>query len=159
MSAGPAVAELCENYAIDLERFGAAACKKLDYAFGQFPDGTPIPDQARYIYRDEFDWQSDKNDLWTHQGANKFMSYLDEAAEIRGKRVHYISRLAYRLYCDRQDLVDAFPDLLGADGLNYARWYVDNASDQAGYAKRFIAEMETWLEDNTTIKKVSTRFF
>ena len=160
LSAGAAVAELCETYASDLERFGADDCRSLEYAFGQFPDGTSIPNQARYIYRDEFDWQSDNNDLWTDQGAENFIRYLNEPAEIRGRRVNHVTRLAYRLYCERQDLVDAFPDLLAPDGINYAHWYVDNASDQAGYAECFISPMKTWLQDNTARKKkVSTTGF
>ena len=161
VSAGSAVAELCEEYASDLERFGADDCQSLGYAFGQFPDGTSIPDQARYIYRDEFDWQSDESNLWTHQGAKKFMQYLNQPAEIRGQRANCVTRLAYRLYRERQDLIDAFPDLLGLNGVNYAQWYVENANDQAGYAECFISPMKTWLQENKTIKKksISTFFF
>ena len=74
--------------------------------------------------------------------------------------MNQVTRLAYRLYCERQDLVDAFPDLLGPDGINYAHWFVDNASDQAGYADCFISPMRTWLQENTVVKKkVSTTKF
>ena len=152
-SAGPAVARLCADYASDLDRFGAAECRNLDYAFGSFSDGTPIPDQARYIYRDEMDWEADENDLWSEEGAANFMGYLNEPVEINGQPTEYITRLAYRLYRQRQDLRDAFPDLLGIDGINYAQWYVDNATDQAGFAECFVLPMRNWLAIKTTSKK------
>ena len=153
VSAGSAVAELCKEYETDLERFGAKECKELEYAFGRFPDGTSIPDEARYIYRDEFDWQGIETHPWTHQGAKKFMRYLNEPVEIKGQRVDEVTRLAYRLYCGRQDLVDAFPDLLGVNGVAYANWYVDNASDQAGHGEHFTAPMKIWLQKNRSVKK------
>ena len=152
-SAGPAVAELCVEYASDLERFGAADCRHLDYAFGRFLDETPIPDEARYIYRDEMDWESNENDLWSEEGAANYMGYLNEPAEINNHQTEYITRLAYRLYRQRADLRDAFPDLLGADGINYAQWYVDNATDQAGFAECFVLPMNSWLQQNIAGKK------
>jgi hypothetical protein len=152
-SAGDAVAALCDDYADDLERYGADVCRSLPYAYGKFPDGTPIPDQARYIYRDEMDWAADTNDVWESTGAGNFMGYLNQAIELDGQEIAHITRLAYRLYRERTDLRDAFPDLRGVDSIRYAHWYVDNAGDQAGFADCFIEPVRACLRSAEPAKK------
>ena len=152
-SAGAGVEALCKDYAADLIAFGQDTCRELPYAFGQFADGTAIPDQARYIYRDDFDWESDSNNLWSEEGSKNFMGYLNQPIEHDGLVFSYITRLAHRLYRERKDLQDAFPDIYGTDGVRYAQWFIDNAGTQAKFNDCFIAPIRSWLEQNIAKKK------
>ena len=152
-SAGTAVEALCDDYAADLIKFGQDECRELPFAFGYFSDGTAIPDQARYIYRDEFDWESDSSDLWSTEGSKDFMGYLNQPIEHDGESFSYITNLAHRLYRERKDLQDAFPDIYGADGVRYAQWFSDNAATQATFDECFIAPVRFWLEQNIDKKK------
>ena len=144
-SAGKCVAKLCDDYAANLISNGYKECASYPYAFGVFPDGTPVPDMARYIYRDELDWKNNGGDVWSIDGANDFMGFLNQPVEIDGKVLPYVTRLARHLYTKRADLVAAFPDLAGDDGVRFAHWYVENARDQLGFADCFIAPVRSAL--------------
>lgn len=145
-SAGTAVAKLCDDYARDLNANGYESCKSLKYEYGYFPDGTYIPDFARYVYRDEMNWEIDQNNLWELEGAQNFMGFLNEAVTVEGKLFPHLTRLSHRLYRAREDLIAAFPDLMGIDGIRYAHWYVDNAEEQAQFAECFIAPVRSAID-------------
>jgi len=138
-NAGEVVSRLCDHYAEDLLKNGMEEYQKIPYAYGFFPTGVPIPELARYIYRDEHDWENDTNDLWTTQGAFNFMGYLNEPITLSGLRLDCITRLAYKLYRSRADLQECFPDLTGFDQIRFAHWFVDNAAEQTDMADVFIA--------------------
>jgi len=136
--AGKCVAKLCDNYSADLLANGYKECASYPYAFGVFPDGTPVPDIARYVYRDEFDWKKDEMDVSSIDGAKQFKAFLNEPVVIDGKSLPYITRLARHLYTRRPDLIAAFPDLTGEDGLRFAHWYVEHVTEQLRFAECFV---------------------
>ncbi len=137
-SAGQAVLQLCADYASELDANGQAVTSKIPYAYGTFADGTRIPDFARYIYREDYDWEASKDDPYEAQGCANYLGYLNEPITLNGKRIPWITRLAYKLYCARPDLQEAFPDLSGAHGKRFADWFIQSAAEQAGFDECFI---------------------
>jgi glycosyltransferase involved in cell wall biosynthesis len=137
-SAGSAVEALCRDYANTLDDNGQAITIKLPYAFGFFADGTPIPDFARHIYRNDYDWKHSDDDPYERQGCANYLGYLNEPMNISGKRLPWITRLALKLYEARPDLQEAFPDLSGAHGKRFADWYIQSAAEQTGFDECFI---------------------
>ncbi|MBL6691816.1 MAG: glycosyltransferase [Pseudomonadales bacterium] len=137
-SAGAAVQKLCADYAKQLDDNGQAITSKIPYAYGRFADGTPIPDFARYIYREDYDWQRSKDDPYEAEGCANYLGYLNEPVNLNGKVIPWITRLAYKLYNARPDLQEAFPDLSGAHGKRFADWYIQSAAEQAGFDESFI---------------------
>ncbi|MBO6702747.1 MAG: glycosyltransferase [Pseudomonadales bacterium] len=137
-SAGTAVQKLCADYADELDANGQASTSKISYAYGNFADGTRIPDFARYIYREDYDWKRSQDDPYEATGCANFLGYLNEPVTLNGKHIPWITRLAFKLYNARPDLQEAFPDLSGAHGKRFADWYVQSAAEQAGFDECFI---------------------
>jgi len=137
-SAGAAVAALCRDYAAELEDNGLEQTRQLAYHYGQFVDGTPIPDFARYIYREDYDWERSVDNPYDSQGCANFLGYLNEPVTLNGKRIPWITRLAHKLYLARQDLQEVFPDLNGPEGKRFADWYILSAAEQVGFDECFI---------------------
>lgn len=137
-SAGPAVQALCRDYALQLDDNGQATTSKIPYAYGTFADGTRIPDFARYIYRDDYDWKRSQDDPYESDGCANYLGYLNEPVVLNGRRIPWITRLALKLYQARPDLQEAFPDLSGSHGKRFADWYIQSAAEQAGFDECFI---------------------
>ncbi|MEE4191158.1 MAG: glycosyltransferase family 4 protein, partial [Halieaceae bacterium] len=146
-SAGPEVEALCADYAGQLAANGEAQTRKLPYHYGKFADGTLIPDFARYIYREDYDWEASRDNPYEREGCANFMGYLNEPVTLRGQRVPWITRLAYKLYQARPDLQEAFPDLRGAYGKRFADWFVQSAAEQAGFEEPFILPVRHELSE------------
>jgi len=132
----PAVRELMDQYVDALNRHKSSHYSKIEYAFARFNDGTPIPDIGRAIYRENRD--SLKLDFADVQSEQLLIIYLNGQVEEIGRSHPLISRLAYRLYQMRGDLKLAFPDVLGADAMRYAEWFIDSGAEQAKLADCFI---------------------
>lgn len=137
-SAGPAVEKLCGGYASMLEANGMAETSRIPYAYGTFADGTPIPDFARYIYREDYDWENSTDDPYKDDGCANYLGYLNEPITINGRVLPWITRLGLKLYDARPDLQAAFPDLAGSHGKRFADWYIQSAAEQAGFDECFI---------------------
>ncbi|MEP5766282.1 MAG: glycosyltransferase family 4 protein [Halieaceae bacterium] len=156
-SAGPAVEQLCKDYAEQLSQNGEAQTRKLAYAYGYFADGTPIPDFARYIYREDYDWENSTDNPYDSEGCANFLGYLNEPISINGKRLPWVTRLAHKLYLARTDLQAAFPDLSGAHGKRFADWYLQSVAEQARFDDCFIEPVRHAL-DNIGGEEISGSF-
>lgn len=137
-SAGSAVKKLSSDYAAELDKNGRVETSKIPYEFGFFADGSRIPDFARHIYREDYDWVNSKDDPYEREGCANFLGYLNEPVTLKGKRIPWITRLALKLYHARPDLQEAFPDLSASHGKRFADWYVQSAAEQAGFDECFI---------------------
>ncbi len=146
-SAGPVVEELCKDYAEALAANGEATVRSLPYCYGRFADGTTIPEFARYVYREDYDWENSQDDPYEPSGCANYMGYLNEPITLNGTNLPWITRLAYKLYQARPDLQEAFPDLRGAYGKRFADWYIQSAAEQAGFEEPFIAPVRNALNE------------
>ena len=140
----PAVRELTRDYAAELQRAGYEAYRQVPYAFGRFLGGDPIPDLARRCYREGFPWEQAHPDLWTAAGQSFLLGWLNGVAP-EHNRSPWLTRLAATFYRFRPDLQAAFPDVVGAHGLAYAHWFVENAAEQAKLPDLFLAPVRAAL--------------
>lgn len=107
---------------------GQRACRVWSYAFGKLADGTPITDAMRQVYRETPAAQTD---------ADPFRSdhdYLN--APWKGSPL--VSVLMRRIWQERKDLQEAFPDLLGRDRLPYAHCFLNSVAQEMGVAERYL---------------------
>jgi hypothetical protein len=86
------------------------------YAFDRFADGAPIPPLAR-AFHDELGGERFADPFAV--GAGSFAAWLCEPVDERWPSV---SRFWLELHGRRDDLRDAYPDPLGTDRREFARW-------------------------------------
>ena len=121
LSEQPVLLELTRNYAQALEREGHAEWSPRPYGFGALPDGTPLDNVARAVFRDAVSSGAlPDEDIFTEQGSRAFLAYLNEPASVGGGAG--ITRYLAQLHESRPDLQQAFPDLDGPDGSRLTAW-------------------------------------
>ena len=100
------------------------------YAFGRFADGSPVPEVVRELH-DELGAERFGDPFAV--GPGSFAAWLAEPADARWPGV---SRLWLELHGRRDDLRAAFPDPLGADRFDFARWTRHTGAAQHGLPER-----------------------
>lgn len=124
-----AVQQLFARYTQDLKTAGREQYANIPYAFAVLGDGTPLPDCARRALRRHLDWTLATPALRTRDGAHWLIEFLTAPVD---ERQPPISRLAWQLYEDRDDLQAAFPDMLGTRREAFQAWFSDRAGPEAG---------------------------
>lgn len=122
-----AAREIVFDYASELIANGARRYAGLDYQFGRFLDGTPIPDAVRKAARA-------LPDLRHALGPHPFSSrdVLLRPASVDGALRAELTYAMLALHRERADLQRAFP-LDSADSLrDYRRWFVRHGADVFG---------------------------
>lgn len=133
-----AVGELCRSYAAELEAAEWAASRSWPYAFGCFEDGTPIPDVAREIYREQADAAQRFGDPFASAGAESFAAWVGRPEERAGAPVPALSRLWAGVLARRPDVRAAYPDPTGADRAGFLRWAHSSGAREHGIPARFL---------------------
>lgn len=132
---GSPLRSLCTAYEEALVRNGIERFSGLPYAFGQFADGTPVPDCARRLIRtnpsfsdiDYFDPQQCKR---IHEQLNSLVS--------SGPGGVPLTALALALWESRKDLSSAFPEVKSIDSARFAEWLLQNAGREAGLVDMYL---------------------
>ena len=162
----PAVRALADQYAMDLRDSGEEDCRQVPYAFGRLLQGQPIPDVMRRCYREGFSWDAPHPGLWTAEGQAFLIDWVNGPSP--GHRsAPWLTHMAATLYRTRPDLQAVFPDVTGAHGPGYAKWFVEHAETQAGFDEIFIAPVRAALhigrgprgKPNTAAQDLVRRFF
>ena len=114
-----------------------SACR-IKYAYGYFDNGVPIPDFARFLWR-----ETDENcrrwpDPFKAEGRDSFFSWLNNPADDAPRRQPVLTRLSLELYRRRNDLQKAFPEVMNRDRRAYAQWYIESASSDHQFDDVFI---------------------
>ena len=117
----PVVRELCDGYASALAASGHDSWRTRPYGWGALPDGTPLDDVARGVYREAARAGAlGDEDVFGEAGGAAFVAYLREPA-VKGGALG-VTRYLEALRNSRTDLRDAFPDLNGGDGARMVAW-------------------------------------
>ncbi len=125
LSEHPAVARICGEYLVSLERAGVAQQSLLPYGWRVLPSGIPLDGQMRRLYRDALEAHGEGRGTeppnpFDASTEDRFIDWLNEP--VAGGLHPTVSRYLYSIYEDRGDLQRAFPDLAGADGPRYFDW-------------------------------------
>ena len=115
-SALDGAAEHFARYREALLGAGWEEAREWPYAFDRFADGTPIPPVARQLHA-ELGGERFADPFAV--GAGSFAAWLREPVDARWPA---LSRLWLELLGRREDLRATYPDPLGADRHDFARW-------------------------------------
>jgi glycosyltransferase involved in cell wall biosynthesis/GT2 family glycosyltransferase len=124
----PAAQALFTEYGRSVAAHGRERFSRLPYAFATLADGTPLPDCARQLIREQLDWNADLPDLRTMEGAHFLITYL--TGPVDGGQPP-VSRLALQLHRSRADLQAAFPDVMGTHRRAFVEWFTARAAEEA----------------------------
>jgi glycosyltransferase involved in cell wall biosynthesis len=143
-SNGEAVERLCEIYNDCLTRNGIGKYKAIPYAYGTFNDGTPIPDVARLVIKD--DPFFDDLDLFNNDDLNRAYRYFNEKVSAVSNSVPKVTRITEMLWKSRDDLRAAFPNIYETDALRFLDWVIHSAENEANFSPVFVNQIRTELE-------------
>jgi glycosyltransferase involved in cell wall biosynthesis len=116
--------DLTRQYTARLEANGTAECQKWPYAYGFLNDGSPIPDAFRRLYR-----TTPAIAEWA--GADPYATTCAAWNEPMDDRPVPFTRPMLAVYQNRPDLRLRWPDVMGADRQEFARWFVHTSDLQA----------------------------
>jgi len=124
----PDLQPLFHDYGERLAAEGHAELRQIPYAYGQFHDGSPVPDVAREALRladpEGLRWP----DPFTASAPVPFLTWLSETDDPRA--AIFLPRLALFLWERRGDLQEAFPHPDRADRAAFAEWFVQHAGEE-----------------------------
>ncbi|MBB6342872.1 glycosyltransferase involved in cell wall biosynthesis [Pseudomonas fluvialis] len=134
---------LCTRYEEALTRNGIERFKSLPYAFGNFADGTKVPDSARRLIRtsdvlggvDFFDKQQCPH---IHEVLNRLVHSKKGGISL--------TALALALWESRSDLREAFPAVESVDSIRFAEWLLDTAPREAAFCELYLKPIREQLE-------------
>lgn len=126
---GTALARICDEYADALIAHGYEEAKNWPYSYGTLPNGLELDPFMRRLYREGLESGELEGSIFTPEGADRFVAWLDEPAPVGGK--HGITRYLYGVYIGRPGLRQRFPNLDGPDGAAFIKW-----ASRRGFAKR-----------------------
>ena len=121
----PAVAVLAKKYADDLRRNESSITKKIPYAHAKFRDGTPIPNLARKIFRENREELAVRFRDPAGADAAAFIRFVNEPFALNGRSSPLITRMMFEVFHNHPDLFleDEFPDVLGVHARSFAEWF------------------------------------
>lgn len=146
-SKGPALVELCEIYNEALKRNGIDHFQSLAYAYNRFSDGVKVPDAARRIIRDDAFF--DSIDFFAPEQMTSVYDYLNSPSKAAEDSPILISRLAERLWRQREDLQVTFPDIFVSDSTQFAGWVLHAAEKEAGFSEEYLTPIRRSLTTAT----------
>ena len=149
----PEARSLFQQYRTDLLNNGYDVVKNWPYAFGYFQNRVKIPDIARYLWREAEENQSSWPDPFSTDSPHSYLNWLNQPVDKPGTRRSLITQLALAIYCDREDIQRAFPDLLRLDRKDFAKWFVEQAPQEYGLDPFFTEPVAASLVKPDSLKR------
>jgi glycosyltransferase involved in cell wall biosynthesis/SAM-dependent methyltransferase len=117
---GSALARACNSYADELLANGYRRAKNWPYTYGVLPNGVKLDPGMHRLYRKGEEEGAPRESIFTQEGAEKFVAWLNEPAPVGGE--HGVTRYLYEIYSGRPDLRQEFPNLDGPDAMRLIQW-------------------------------------
>lgn len=122
-------------YAQKVISYGLSESRKLSYAFGQFSNGSSIPNALRFLFREN-------EDVRFQAGDNPFEAFhFFIHGEIAGLPV-----IMYAIWLEHQHLQRAFPDPIGIHRLAYFHWFSESGAVEIGIPEIYVLPIRTELK-------------
>lgn len=118
---GSALARICNAYADELLANGYKTAKNWPYSYGVLPNGVKLDPGMHRLYRKGEEEGAPQQSIFTPEGADRFVSWLNEPAPVGGE--HGVTRYLYEIYSGRPDLRQEYPNLDGPDAMRLIEWH------------------------------------
>ncbi|MBR7798710.1 glycosyltransferase family 4 protein [Undibacterium fentianense] len=114
-------------YAEKVKNQGLVEARKCRYAFGEFSDGTPIPNALRVLYREDSEvrFQAGENPF---EGASFFIH--GESGDM--------PVILRAVWIEHAHLQKAFPNPLSTHRLAYYQWFTDHGAVEIGIPEIYV---------------------
>jgi len=116
----PVLAALCEDYAARLLGHAGEHLDLREHIGRPMPSGVVFDARLLSLHEQALTEDATIGDVFTQEGCDAFMGWLLGPAPAGAQA--QITRYLHRVYVERSDLPQAFPDLDGADGHAFASW-------------------------------------
>lgn len=120
VSANPALARICREYADELFEHGFEQAIGWPYGWGKLPNGVELDRAARRVFRDAVEADEVEAPIFTPPGADWFVGYLQEG--VNGLRNVPLNRYARALWDTRADFRETFPGVDREGGAAFVGW-------------------------------------
>jgi glycosyltransferase involved in cell wall biosynthesis len=141
VSRSPALHELCERYADELQVAGWSNAEHREDVGRRLVDGLVYDESLRAMHAAALALGEDFEDPFTDDGSRAFLAWLQAPAP-RGGALG-ISRYVYhRIARERPDVIRTYPDIDGADGPALLAWCRAYGAAELGIPGRFMAPAE-----------------
>jgi glycosyltransferase involved in cell wall biosynthesis len=114
------VRELADDYCAEVLGSGYEACREWAYAFSEFADGHPLPEEIRSIYRDDASVERDGRDDPFQLG----LGYFNRPWRAASEGQPLVTHLMRQIWSRRTDLQQHFPHPGGRNRVDFASWFV-----------------------------------
>ncbi len=140
----PILTALCASYASRLRAAAGRDLTRLGDLRRPLSDGLVFDGRIKVLYDEALLGGEDFGDVFSREGTERFMSWL--AGPARAGAAHGVSRYLYRVYRERPDIAEAYPDL-DADGEAFAGWCWVFGQTEMGIPERFLPPRPPGLDD------------
>jgi glycosyltransferase involved in cell wall biosynthesis len=142
LSRSPVLRELCVEYAAELER---AHWSNLDHKgeIGRKLANGLVYDEVIHGLRMVGEALGERfEDLFSETGLRTFLNWLEGPAPV-GRELGVTRYLYYRIVRERPDVIRAYPQLGGRDGVGFVGWCWAFGRDEMGIPDRFMPPRST----------------
>jgi glycosyltransferase involved in cell wall biosynthesis len=137
VSRSPVLHELCERYAVELRQSGWEDSDHRAEVGRRLAGELVYDDSLRAIYASALALGEPFENLFSEESTRAFIAWLEGPAP-KGS-AHGINRYVfYRVARERPDVVRAYPDLEGADGVEYVAWCWAFGREELDIPERFM---------------------
>jgi hypothetical protein len=112
--------KLCDAYADELLANGYEDAISWPYDFAALPNGLELDRQMRQVYREAVLEDALDKPVFSHEGAQELVDYLNGPAEEGGDSG--VTRYLHALWDEHRQLQIDFPDLRGPDAFHLIAW-------------------------------------
>jgi glycosyltransferase involved in cell wall biosynthesis len=120
MASHPALMRICDEYGERLKEAGYEEAAGWPYGWAETANGMKIEGVIRGLFRESVEDEEFTDSLFDPAGAARFQARLTET--VAGSGDIKIGRFAARVWEERDDLREAYPDIDGADAAGFVEW-------------------------------------
>jgi glycosyltransferase involved in cell wall biosynthesis/SAM-dependent methyltransferase len=151
VAADPVLTRICREYAAELMSHGFEEAIGWPYGWNEMANGVGLDRGARRVFRDGVESGELEDSIFTPQGADRFVAYLQESPAARGRRGG-VNRYAKALWEARPEFREAFPNI-ERDGAAYIDWLHAVAGDAGLAAELLVTEPSGNGGDPAAVRK------
>lgn len=137
---------LFESYRTQLLANGHADTSGWPFAYGAFPDGSPIPDICRRIVRDDPKLQARFAAIQDRDLTNAILEWMNSPWDDWRNGQPLITRLAAGIYQRRDDVRGVFADVARADRAAFAYWFISDGARQYHLSRSLLEPVAASLD-------------